>query len=207
MNYILLGLMAITCLVSYQGFQDYNFFNKYKFHIGSIRAGEQVRMLTSGFLHADWMHLGFNMLTLYFFGPVVIYHLGNFMFLIIYLCSLIAGSLFGLIFHKDDYSYSAVGASGAVMGVLYSGILFEPNMSINFIPAWLFGIIYMGFSIYGMQAKRDNIGHTAHVGGAFGGYVITLVAVPQLFAESTMYVVLLAIPIVALVILSKSGRL
>jgi membrane associated rhomboid family serine protease len=208
MNLVLLAVIVITCLFSYQGFQSLEFFRKYEFHIGSIRAGDQVRMISSGFLHADLTHLAFNMLTLFFFAPVVIMYLDSFYFLLIYMGSLIFGNLLTLLFHKDDYSYRAIGASGAVTGVLYSAIMFEPNMTINFfIPAWLFGIIYLLFSIYGMRAKRDNIGHTAHFGGAIGGYVITIAAVPSMLTENTMIVILLAVPIILLFVLAKLGKI
>ena len=174
MNTVLLVIMAITAVVSFKGFNDLAFFRKYEFHIGSIRAGQQYRMITSAFLHADIGHLAFNMLTLYFFAPVVYSYLGNFSFVVVYFGSLIAGSLLTLLFHKNDYSYRAIGASGAVIGVLYSAILLQPDMNLYLffipipIPAYLFGIGYLLYSIYGMKAKRDNIGHTAHFGGAIG---------------------------------------
>jgi membrane associated rhomboid family serine protease len=93
MNAILIGIIVANVLMSYKGFNDLSFFRKYEFHVGSIRAGEQIRMFSSGFLHADFPHLIFNMLTLYFFAPVVIEYLGDFSFALIYLGSLIFGSL------------------------------------------------------------------------------------------------------------------
>jgi membrane associated rhomboid family serine protease len=169
-------------------------------------------MLSSGFLHADMTHLIFNMLTLWFFAPVVIGYLGDFSFGLVYFGSLIFGSLLTMVFHKNDYSYRAVGASGAVTGVLYSAILLQPDMMLGIffvipIPAYLFGILYLLYSIYGMKAKNDNIGHTAHFGGAVGGYLITLIKEPQLFAEHTLMVILLAIPIVILFAMEKMGKL
>ncbi|MDI1256613.1 MAG: rhomboid family intramembrane serine protease [Flavobacterium sp.] len=210
---VLFGIIAVNVLVSFKGFEDMAFFRKYEFHIGSIRAGEQLRMITSGFLHADIMHLGFNMLTLYFFAPIVIAYLGSFSFLLIYFGSLVFGSLLTLYFHKNDYSYRAIGASGAVTGILYSAILFQPDMKVSMffipigIPAYIFGIIYLLYSIYGMKAKRDNIGHTAHIGGAIGGYVLTLAKAPVLLTESLNTVLLLAVPIVILFVLAKIGKL
>ena len=212
-NTVLLVIMAITGLVSYKGFNDLYFFRKYEFHIGSIRAGEQYRMITSAFLHADLGHLFFNMLTLYFFAPVVYQYLGNFSFIVIYFGSLIAGSLLTLLFHKNDYSYRAIGASGAVIGVLYSAILLQPDMNLYLffipipIPAYLFGIGYLLYSIYGMKAKSDNIGHTAHFGGAIGGYVITILKQPEMLTDNTLMVVILAIPIVVLFAIEKMGKL
>lgn len=213
MNTVLLIIIALNLLISFKGFNDLSFFRKYEFHIGSIRAGEQIRMFSSAFLHADIGHLFFNMFTLYMFAPVVTNYLNDLSFLLIYVGSLICGSLLTLLFHKDDYSYRAIGASGAVTGILYSAILLQPDMSLFLffipipIPAYLFGIGYLLYSIYGMKAKNDNIGHTAHFGGAIGGYVITILKEPQMLTENTFMVVLLAIPILILFIMAKTGKL
>lgn len=212
MNIFLIAIIIGTGLFSYKGFTDSFFFRKYEFHIGSIRAGEQIRMLTSGFLHADWMHFGFNMLTLYFFAPVVIQTFGGWSFLSIYFGSMLAGSLLTLYLYKEDYYYRAVGASGAVTGIVYASILLYPDMTLYLffalpIPGYVFGIGYLLYSIYGMKAKNDTIGHTAHFGGAIGGYVITLIKEPALFQENLKMVLLLAVPIVILFYLHKSNKL
>lgn len=212
MNTILVGIIVANAVISYKGFNDLAFFRKYEFHVGSIRSGEQIRMLSSGFLHADIMHLAFNMLTLWFFAPVVIQGLGTVSFVLIYFGSLIFGSLLTMLFHKNDYSYRAVGASGAVTGVLYSAILLQPNMMLGIffvipMPAYLFGILYLLYSIYGMRAKNDNIGHTAHFGGAIGGYLITLIKEPSLIVDHSLMVILLAIPILILFVMAKLGKL
>ncbi|SHG30411.1 Rhomboid family protein [Flavobacterium micromati] len=212
MNTILIAIIVANVLFSYKGFNDICFFRKYEFHVGGIKSGEQIRMLSSGFLHVDLTHLIFNMLTLWFFAPVVINFLGNFSFILVYFGSLIFGSLLTMLFHKDDYGYRAVGASGAVTGVLYSAILLQPNMMLGIffiipMPAYIFGILYLLYSIYGMRAKNDNIGHTAHFGGAVGGYLITIVKEPTLLVDHTLMVVLLAIPIVILFVMQKAGKL
>lgn len=212
MNTILIIIIAANVIFSFKGFEDSAFFRKYEFHMGSVRSGEQIRLISSGFLHADIAHLAFNMLTLYFFAPVVIAYLGSLSFVIIYLGSLLFGSLLTIVFHKNDYNYRAVGASGAVTGVLYSAILLRPDMMLGLffiipIPAYLFGILYLLYSIYGMRAKNDNIGHTAHFGGAIGGYLITLVTNPGLVAQHSLMVVLLAIPIIILFVMAKMGKL
>jgi len=212
MNTILIAIIVANAVISYKGFNDLAFFRKYEFHVGSIRSGEQIRMLSSGFLHVDIMHLAFNMLTLWFFAPVVIQWLGTFSFVLIYFGSLIFGSLLTMLFHKNDYSYRAVGASGAVTGVLYSAILLQPDMMLGIffvipMPAYLFGILYLLYSIYGMRAKNDNIGHTAHFGGAIGGYLITLIKEPSLIVDHSLMVILLAIPILILFVMAKLGKL
>ena len=205
-------IIAVTVLFSYKGFNDLLFFRKYEFHIGSIRAGEQIRMISSGFLHADLGHLFFNMFTLYMFAPVVINFFDEFSFILIYMISLVFGSLLTLVMHKNDYNYRAIGASGAVTGIIYSAILLQPDMMLGLfyvipIPAYLFGIGYLLYSIYGMKAKNDNIGHTAHFGGAIGGYLITILKEPAMLTDNTFMVLLLAIPIVILFILTKMGKL
>lgn len=212
MNTILIGIIIANVLISYKGFNDLAFFRKYEFHVGSIRSGEQIRMLSSGFLHVDMMHLFFNMLTLWFFAPVVLNWLGTFSFILIYCGSLIFGSLLTMVFHKNDYSYRAVGASGAVTGVLYSAILLQPDMMLGIffvipMPAYVFGILYLFYSIYGMKSKNDNIGHTAHFGGAVGGYLITLIKQPSLMMDHSLMTILLAIPILILFVMAKMNKL
>ncbi|KQS47862.1 MAG: rhomboid family intramembrane serine protease [Flavobacterium lindanitolerans] len=207
MNIFLIVIIALNLIVSFKGFNDLSFFRKYEFHVGSIRAGEQIRMFSSGFLHVDIAHLAFNMLTLYLFAPYVIAGLGSFTFLMIYAGSLILGNLLTMALHKNDYSYRAVGASGAVIGVVYAAILVQPALEIYFMPGYIFGIIYLLYSIYGMKSKSDNIGHTAHFGGAIGGYIITLSRAPVIISENTFTVIILAVPIVILFIMAKTGKL
>ncbi|WP_303319166.1 rhomboid family intramembrane serine protease [Flavivirga abyssicola] len=206
-------IIAANVIISYKGFGDYSFFDKYKFHVGGVQRGEQIRMFSSGFLHVDTQHLLFNMLTLYFFAGVVITLLSPLYFVLIYGGSLLVGSLLSLYFHRNEYHYSAVGASGAVTGVLYAAILLRPEMDLYMffipfpIPAYIFGIGYLLYSIYGMKNRIGNIGHDAHFGGAIGGYVITLALSPGLFKTNLLMIGLLAIPIVLLFILKRMGKM
>jgi membrane associated rhomboid family serine protease len=210
---VTLIIIAANVLMSMKGFKDFSFFEKYKFNIAGIRKGEQVRMVSSGFLHADFSHLLFNMLTLYFFADVVIGALGILMFVIIYLAGLVVGNLLSFYFHKDEYHYSAIGASGAVTAVLYSAILFYPNMGLYLmfipiaIPAWIFGILYLLYSIYGMKKSIGNIGHDAHFGGAIAGYVLTILFAPGLLTSQLWIVGVLAIPIILLFVMMKMGKI
>ncbi|MGB1450408.1 MAG: rhomboid family intramembrane serine protease [Marinirhabdus sp.] len=210
---VTLILIAANVIISLKGFKDFQFFEKYKFNIAGIRRGEQVRMFSSGFLHADYPHLLFNMLTLYFFAGVVINAMGTGKFLVIYVASLLVGNLLSYYFHKDEYHYSAVGASGAVTGVLYAAILLNPDMGLYLffipiaIPAWLFGIGYLLYSIYGMRNRLGNIGHDAHFGGAVAGYVLTIAFVPYLLSAQPLVVGLLAVPIVLLFVLHRMGKI
>ena len=209
LNVITIVLIAANVIISYKGFNDYSFLDKYKFQVGAVQRGEQIRMFSSGFLHADMQHLLFNMITLYFFADVVIQLLSPLYFLVIYVGSLFLGSLLSLYFHKHEYHYSAIGASGAVTGILYSAILLQPGMTLGLffiipIPAYVFGIGYLLYSIYGMKNRIGNIGHDAHFGGAIGGFLITLLLSPDLFKTNLLMIGLLALPIILLFVLKLS---
>ncbi|MDP5231174.1 MAG: rhomboid family intramembrane serine protease [Cellulophaga sp.] len=212
-HYATLGIIALNVLVSLKGFNDNTFFERYKFQVKAIEIGQKDRMFTSGFLHVDLSHLFFNMFTLFFFAPVVIQWLNPIQFVLIYVVSLAAGSLLAMVFHKNEPYYSAVGASGAVTGILYAAILLEPQMRLGFmfipipVPAYVFGIGYLLYSIYGMKSRIGNIGHSAHFGGAIGGYVSTLIFFPSLLETDLLMVGLLAIPIIVLFVLQKAGKL
>lgn len=213
LSLVTLVIIAANVIISFKGFNDRLFFENYKFNIGAIRRGEQIRMFSSGFLHADITHLLFNMLTLYFFANAVIFKLGSFNFILIYLASLIVGNLLSFYFHKNEYWYSAIGASGAVTGILYAAILLQPDMSLYMffipipIPGYLFGIGYLLYSIYGMKNRVGNIGHDAHFGGAIGGYVLTIFMKPSILQTDLFHVILLAIPIIILFVMHKTGKL
>lgn len=206
-------IIGLNVLVSFKGFKDRNFLNQYSFNIEGINRGEKIRYFTSAFLHVDTTHLFFNMFTLYFFADAVIHYLGEINFVLIYIGSLILGNIFSHYFHKDEPHYSAVGASGAVMGVLYSAILLNPEMSLYLmlipipIPAYVFGIGYLLYTIYGMRKSLGNVGHDAHFGGAMAGYIITLIMAPGVLEAHLNMVILLFIPIVVLFIVYKGNFL
>lgn len=208
-----LALILANVVVTMKGFGDTRFFERYKFQVGAIKARQFDRMITSGFLHVDNRHLLFNMVTLFFFANEVIYVFNEPRFLLIYAVSLVTGSLLALSFHQNEPYYSAVGASGAVTGILYSAILLRPDMTLALmfipvpLPAYVLGILYLLYSIYGMKTRLGNIGHTAHFGGAIGGYAMTLFLKPELLRTETNIVLLLAVPIVLLFVLERLGKL
>lgn len=213
LSLVTIVIIAANVLISYKGFNDHVFFERYKFNVGAVRRGEKIRMFSSGFLHVDMMHLFVNMFTLYFFADFVVQDLGNLNFIVVYLVSLTLGNLLSLYFHQNEYHYTAVGASGAVMGILYSAILLYPGMELYMffipipIPGYVFGIGYLLYSIYGMKKRIGNIGHDAHFGGAIGGFVVTLMLVPSLFQTDLLMIGLLAIPIILLFVMHKTGKL
>ena len=182
-NIPLIGILIIATnvIISLRGFKDDIFFNKYRFEIQKLHQGEYFRLFGSGFLHVNTTHLLFNMMTFYFFVEFVFSALGSIEFSLLYIGSLITGNLFAFTFHYDQPNYSAVGASGAVTGVLFSALLLYPGIELMLffipipIPGYLFGIGYMIYTLYGMKTQNDNIGHTAHFGGAIGGILATII--------------------------------
>ena len=199
-------IIALTVITSIKGFSDVAFFDRYKFNVGAIlgKSKQWDRLVTSATLHGDTMHLLFNMLTLYFFSDIIIYSLGIWQYLAIYFLAIIGGGLLSLWIHRKEYYYSAIGASGGVVGILFAAIAIYPHMSIGFffipipIPGWIFGIIYLGFSIYGMLKNVGNIGHDAHMGGAAIGLIMTVAFAPDLFFKNLIYIGLITIPLIIL---------
>lgn len=195
-------IIIVTSLFSYKGFNDRSFFEKYKFSVGVIsQRKEHIRLLSSGFLHADWMHLIFNMLSLFFFQGIVLNFFDNIGFLIIYFGSMILGNIFTLKIYKNQPWYSAIGASGAVSGIIFSAIAMAPNdINVNFLPGWLFGTLYFGYSVYMMLNPKqwDNLGHSAHLGGAVFGLIYAVAVRPDLVISNAFYLGIMSLPLVYL---------
>ncbi len=172
-------IIIITVIFSYQGFKDHRFFEKYKFSVAGIKAGEYYRLITSAFLHADWNHLFVNMLTLYFFGDYVVAHLGTTGFLIVYFGGVILGNYLSFYLHKNDLWYSAIGASAGVNAVVFSAITLDPTMTLYLmfflpIPGILFALGYLWYTVMGSKNTLSRIGHEAHFGGAIAGVILTI---------------------------------
>jgi len=212
MNSIVVGLIVANVVFSYKGITEPSFLNTYKFQIAAILRGERIRMLSSGFLHVDYLHLGFNMYALYLFASPVLGTLGNVPFLILYFGSLLLGNVFTLFYHKKETYYSAVGASGAVSGIVYSAIVLYPEMTLYLfplpipIPGYLFGIGYLLYSMYGMKKQLGSVGHSAHLGGAIGGFFITILLYPQVLVAHKTLIILLAVPILMLFLFGKNSK-
>ncbi|MDA9037717.1 rhomboid family intramembrane serine protease [Flavobacteriaceae bacterium] len=200
--FIGLLILAANVIISLIGFKQEHFFDKYRFEIKKINQGEYFRLLTSAFLHVNTTHLLFNMITFYFFVSFVVYSLGSIPFVLLYFGSLIAGNGFAFAFHSKQPNYIAVGASGAVTGVLFSALLLYPELEMMLffipipIPGYLFGIGYMIYTLYGMKVQNDNIGHTAHFGGAIGGILMTI-----LFNFEVIYTSLLMLGILSVTLI------
>jgi membrane associated rhomboid family serine protease len=155
-----------------------------------IAQREYHQIVTSGFVHSNLMHLALNMLTLYFFGPGLELTVlgatgGRGAFLFIYAFSLIVGNLYPFFKYKGQPNYAAVGASGAISGIVFAYCLAHPTTTFYLffslpMPAWLFAILYVAYSVYAMRKVEDNIGHEAHLAGAVGGIVATFIAAPEI---------------------------
>jgi membrane associated rhomboid family serine protease len=196
-----LFLIIANVIVSYKGFNDRNFYERYEFSIEKILIYKQsYRLVTSGFLHVNWMHLIFNMLALYFFSGAVESFFGPLQFLLIYFVSMIGGDLLSLFIHRFDSGYSSVGASGAVCGIVFAAIAVFPGMGIGFffipvsIPAWIYGLAYVLYSIYGIRSRRDNVGHESHLAGALIGMLLAIVMHPDSLLQNYITILLISVP-------------
>ena len=186
-------LVGLTVLISIGAFNNRELFGKllHSPYI-EVREKDYYRFLSSGFIHADWIHLGINMFVLWQFGGIVeAYYksgfgaqMGGIYYLILYLGAIIFGALPSFYKHKDNSAYRAIGASGGVSGVTLAYVVFQPWQNIYLygiiaIPAIIAAILYLAYSSYAGKRNRDNIGHDAHFYGAVFGFVFTLVINPS----------------------------
>lgn len=199
----IIGLLIIIVNIafSYKGFTNEHFFASYKFEVDRVLINKDyLRLISSGFLHVNWTHLIFNMVSLYAFSGLLETQLGGLNFLLIYFVSLVGGNLLALFVHRHHGDYSAVGASGAVCGVIFASIALFPGLGIGFfglpfsIPSWIYGILYVGYSIYGIKSSKDNIGHEAHLGGALAGMLLAIIIQPTALTENYLTILIIAVP-------------
>lgn len=180
-------IIIITALVSYGAFTNQKIYSDLILYPPAINRGQYYRFLTSGFIHADWQHLLFNMFTLFFFGRVmedfVNTNIGGWAFLALYLGGIIISDIPSYLKNKDNAHYASLGASGGVSSILFGFIVLAPWSTIYLfflpVPAILFGVLYMGYSIYMSKKGGDNINHDAHLWGAIYGIVFMFVNMPE----------------------------
>ena len=192
-------ILIATIAMSYYGFNNATFFNRYMFNVGAVQKGDYVRLISSGFLHANWEHLIFNMISLFFFYEVVTDSMGELLFVLIYFGSMLLGNVFSLQIYKRQSYYSAIGASGAVSGIIFTAIALYPKaIKVNFLPGWLFGALYFGYSVFMMfnPQKGDNLGHSAHIGGALFGLAVVVLYAPTTVVHNALYLGIMALPLV-----------
>ncbi|MBO0359733.1 rhomboid family intramembrane serine protease [Hymenobacter sp. BT186] len=191
-------LIALTAGISMYAWSNRELMEKWIFSPYLVaRRNEWYRFLTSGFLHADFVHLGFNLFAFYSFSPAVLSEFagtygvrgGIAAFLLLYIGGIIVSDIPTYFRHRDDPGYRSLGASGGVSSVLFASILFYPVAAggggiIIFplpipIQPFLFGFLYLAYSYYQGRRRGDNINHDAHFYGALFGVVVALVLVPQ----------------------------
>jgi len=181
-------LFIITVLTSLYAFYfDDSIINKFILApYQMVKHNEYYRILTCSLIHADWWHLIFNMYSFYIFAfTLEIHFLGTIYFLIVYVGSLIVSCLPSVIQHKNNPAYLSLGASGAVSGIVFSYVLFNPFQLFYVffaipMPAWLFGIIFTVYSYFAAKNSADNINHNAHLWGALTGLILTLILNPHI---------------------------
>lgn len=205
-------IIGANVLMSLAAFNNRVFLEKYIFHVWKIKSyREYIRLLSSGFLHANIGHLFFNMFALYSFSHAVEASLGVGVYLVIYLGSLLAGNLLALFIHRNHPHYRSLGASGAVSGIIFASILIYPNSSISFIflpiaiPSWLFGIGFVLISIFGIRSQYGNIGHEAHLGGAVAGVILLILLKPHVALTHPLIAAAILLPSVTFIVASIMG--
>lgn len=195
---ITLLIVILTVLVSVLAFKREELF--YRLDLSPARVvhkKEYYRIFTHAFLHADYFHLGINMLVFYSFGTYIervfsqledagVIFSGPFFYLFLYVASIALASITTITKYRNTAGYSAVGASGAVSAIVFTYIFFAPLEKIYFymilpIPGILFGVLYLAYSSYMSRRNRDNINHSAHFWGAVVGFVFPILLEPSLF--------------------------
>lgn len=179
-------IFANLVVSAYAFFIDRGFINHFAFQVDAVVKKEQhYRVITSSFLHVGAFHLLFNMMTLFFFGPTVEEILGKLGFLVVYFGAIIASGVTTAIVHRKNGSYSSVGASDAVSGVLLSFCVFFPLQPIYImfipvgIPALLYGFLFIVLSARLMGEPGSRVAHEGHLGGAVAGVILTLLMKPE----------------------------
>lgn len=183
-----LSLIIITTLISLGGFSNEKIKDDLIFYPPAITTQNQwYRFFTCGFIHADFTHLLFNMLTLYFFGDVVEDALnelfgasGKWLYLALYVSALLVSLLPTYLKNRNNYNYRSLGASGAVSAVLFAGLMLAPTAEIYFyfikMPSFVFAPLYLIFTAIMDRRGRDNINHSAHLWGSLYGLAFIIIA-------------------------------
>ena len=178
-------IFVFTIVTSLYAFYDNSVYGKFMLHPYSVSKGNSIyTLITSGLIHADWMHLFFNMFTFYAFAFTLERLMGSWQFGLLYFLGLILSDIPTVFKHKDNFHYNSLGASGAVSAVLFSYILFNPMSKIYImfipigIPAVVFGFLYLIYCAYASRNSRDHINHDAHFFGALTGLIFTIILVP-----------------------------
>jgi membrane associated rhomboid family serine protease len=195
-------LIIANIFCSLQGLSDRSSFERNNFEVGKILLQKEYkRLVTSGFFHVSGIHLIINMASLCFFSGGVEVQLGEAKYLLIYFASLVGGNLFSLfVYRHRNYYNLAAGASGAVSGIIFATIVLYPGFEIGFlgkhfpIPGWFYGFLYVLFTVYGIQSKKDNIGHESHLAGGLSGILMALFLQPVAITNNYLPILAVSIP-------------
>ncbi|RYY35377.1 MAG: rhomboid family intramembrane serine protease [Sphingobacteriaceae bacterium] len=179
-------ILFFTVITSLYAFSNESALNNMILHPYSISRKQKIyTLITSGFIHNDWMHLFFNVFTFYSFAFYLESIIGHWQFLVLYMVTLVLSDLPTVYKNRDHYGYRSLGASGAISGVLFSFILFNPKAELGIfplpfhIPAYIFGVLYLVYCTYASKYSHDRINHDAHLYGALSGIVITIILKPE----------------------------
>jgi len=179
-------IFAITIACSIMAFSNDELYGKMILHPYSVARKHNIfTVITSGLIHADWMHLAFNMFSFFAFAFQLEVLMGHWQFGVLYLVSLILSDLPTIAKHKNDYGYHSLGASGAVSAVIFGYIMYAPFSTLMIIPipipiyAVVFGVLYLIYCHFASKHARDNINHDAHFYGALCGLFITAILHPE----------------------------
>jgi membrane associated rhomboid family serine protease len=184
-------ILVVTIIVSVIGLSSPAFITRcllipFRVAHGSGYAG----LISSGFVHADVAHMLFNLITFYFFAFKLESVMGSINFVILYFSAMLVGGLGTVVKHRNNPQYASLGASGAVLGVLFASIVYFPYQRISFlllpipIPAPLFAVGYLAYSWYSARTPRGNVNHDAHIFGALTGLAFVLITDPTAFAAA-----------------------
>ena len=184
-------LVVLTTIISFVSFNSSRLMDALIFWPPAISMRRQYyRFITCGFIHADLIHLAFNMFTLYFFGRgLEMYYMGrlglqHWYFTALYFSAIVIANIPSYLKQHDNYNYRSLGASGAVCAVLFAFILISPWEKLELyatlpIPAILYAVLFLAYTIYMSRRGGDNVNHDAHLWGAIYGIVFTIVARPS----------------------------
>jgi len=184
-------ILVVTTIISFVSFNSSRLMEALIFWPPAISMRRQYyRFVTCGFIHADLMHLAFNMITLFYFGRGLEMYYGGrlglqrYYFTLLYLSAIIVANIPSYLKQRDNYNYRSLGASGAVCAVMFAFILIDPWASLMFlysidVPAIIYAVLFLAYTIYMSRRGGDNVNHDAHLWGAIYGVVFTIIARPS----------------------------
>ena len=201
-------ILAITAVATLAAFRNPRLRERWMFHPQAVLAEKQYeRMLTSGFIHADWLHFFFNAFSFYSFAGLIEVIYGPSTLIFIYLVSILGGSALSLWVHRH-HEYRALGASGGVCGVIFASIFLLPGSSLTMfpfpfpIPALAYALVFLVGSFFALRRQIGNVGHDAHLGGAILGLLVATGLYPdRIFAAPWTFTLVLGVSLIILLLL------